>query len=344
MERNIYDVGIHHDIELWKALRLSDITSSDVASLFGISDYKTPLRLWTIKDQRLDEKVDNDYVKWGNRLQPAIAQGFAEDYGFEIEEFQKYISLEDKGEDMRIGSSFDYLIKGKADFKPTDDMDIMKNRLLILSLMEKHGEGILEIKNVDYFKNVQSWTGNEATPYIELQIQHQMLVSGKKWAVIGGLVGGNNLKVLVREYNEEIGREIIKRVKSFWKSIKDRKAPAMALEDIEDKNSKSEIYDDEIIEASENSVLEDLAERYETDRLIRKSAGERMERIKDQIFDELGDIKGAYGHGWKINTYISSEEKPEVRFEVRPEHVGEVIILQTARKRGSRVCKVTLKD
>ncbi|WYK04376.1 hypothetical protein DWF04_015295 [Cereibacter sphaeroides f. sp. denitrificans] len=54
-----------------------------------------------------------------------------------------------------------------------------------------------------------------APPHSELQVQHQLLVSGRQWAVIVVLVGGNDLRVTVRTRNEIIIQKIRDRVAAF---------------------------------------------------------------------------------------------------------------------------------
>lgn len=338
MERIELDISLSKDIDAWLKERAKDITSSDVSSLFELSEYKTPFQLWMNKRHEIWDSFKTTLTFWGNQNERSIADGFSKIYGFGIDHIDCYIRCPEH----RIGSSFDFLIDRKT--KPAitlDDLDITKDRLTMLSMLEKHGEGLLEIKNVDFWKHSKEWQKDEATPYIELQLQHQMLVSGKKWGVIFGLVGGNTPKLIIREANERKQEQILNRCASFWKSQAEQRPPAKTEKDFEDLNKLSRAYNEDILDASENSVIEHLVEEHEKERAIRDQAITRMEGIKYNLFEEIGDAKGAKGEYWHL-VASNVEDKPETVLEIKPEHVGEKIKIANGRK-GYRQCRVYIK-
>ena len=60
--------------EQWHAERAKDVTSTQVAALFGCNPYLTHLELWHQKATGYVEEFDNnDRVRWGNRLEASIA-------------------------------------------------------------------------------------------------------------------------------------------------------------------------------------------------------------------------------------------------------------------------------
>ncbi|RAZ83433.1 YqaJ viral recombinase family protein [Cereibacter johrii] len=84
------------------------------------------------------------------------------------------------------------------------------------------GHGILEVKNTDWLQFRSKWNDDGelmAPPHIELQVQHQLWVSGRQWAAIVVLVGGNDLRMTVRVRNEVIIGKIRDRCAAFWASI-----------------------------------------------------------------------------------------------------------------------------
>lgn len=183
--------------EAWLAERAKDITSTDVAALFGISPYLTRFELWHRKvrcDIEPDDIGDVERVKWGTRLQRAIAEGAAEERGWSIRAADEYI----RAPNDRIGASFDYFI-GDSDGTTV---------------------AILECKNVDGLAFRDGWVetdfGLEAPAHIELQVQHQMLVSGIPRTYIAALVGGNRLVILERDYDPLVGRRILDECATFW--------------------------------------------------------------------------------------------------------------------------------
>lgn len=182
------------DEAAWLAERAKDITSTDCAALFNVSPYVSRFELWHRKVQGfVTAHPENDRQSWGKRLQDSIADGVAFDSGWAHLPFTDYIRLVEE----RIGSSFDYKI---ADEGPW---------------------GLLEVKNVDGLVFRQGWTetefGVEAPVHIELQAQHQLLVSGLAVCYIAALVGGNRVHLLRREADEPTHARIIDECAAFWK-------------------------------------------------------------------------------------------------------------------------------
>ena len=193
------------DRDTWLKNRVRDVTSTEVSSLYGLSPYKTEFELFHEKrDGLVVEIKDNDRMKWGRRLEESIARGAAEDMGWEIQKLDVYM----RDIDARIGSSFDFQI-----------------------LSSTNGPGILEIKNVDWLQYQKSWSddgaGNiEGPAHIELQVQHQLEVSGFSWAAIAILVGGNETKIVLRNRDKEIGADIRAKVSEFWDRVNSNRPPS----------------------------------------------------------------------------------------------------------------------
>lgn len=189
--------------EAWLDNRLNDLTSSDIPVLFG-QGYITYENLFQAKlNNTKNPFTPNERVDWGVALEQAIAAKFAKDHGWDIRKKSEYIRIKE----LRLGSSFDYEIQSEEE----DDKGEA------YSLKE-----ILEIKNVDSLEYKNKWIQGfeiQATPYIELQVQHQLLVSGIKTAYIGVLIGGNKGLVLKREANPKIQDAILTKAADFWRKI-----------------------------------------------------------------------------------------------------------------------------
>lgn len=182
----------------WLKKRLEVITSTEVSALFDANPYMTHFELWHRKhDQEVVEIEPNERMKWGTRLEPAIAKGIAEDQGWKIKPLKFMRMVE-----HRIGASFDYEIVP---------------------------DGLLECKNVDGYAYKEGWAVEgdevEAPPHIEFQVQVELMVSEKKFAYIGALVGGNRVVLLKREPIPSVQAAIIERVGKFWASIESNTPP-----------------------------------------------------------------------------------------------------------------------
>jgi putative phage-type endonuclease len=176
-------------------LRKLDVTSTDVATLFNASPYQSYYKLWMRKAGRIEHDSDemSERMECGLALEEAIAQYAAQRHGWRIERFDEYM----RNEELRIGSSFDFI---------TDD------------------NKIVEIKNVDLYQFNNLWY--LAPPiHIELQVQHQLLVSGLSGAIIVAMVGGNSLRIYERGRDEGVHNAIVSRVRAFWDDIKGGNTP-----------------------------------------------------------------------------------------------------------------------
>ncbi len=187
--------------EAWLENRKHDLTSSDMPALFN-QGYISYEDLFQAKLNNTKVPfTPNERIDWGVALEQAIANKFAKDNGWDIRKKSEYIRIKE----LRLGSSFDYEIQSEYE----DDKG------------EAHSvREILEIKNVDSLQYKQKFIQGfeiEMPPYIEIQVQHQLLVSGLNVAYIGILIGGNQGIVLRRESNKKVQDAILMKAAKFWK-------------------------------------------------------------------------------------------------------------------------------
>lgn len=270
----------------WLKERTKDVTSTEVSALYGLSPYISEFELFHNKRDKVVVNIDpNERMKWGTRLESAIAYGAAEDQGWDIEKFNVY--LRDPG--ARIGSSFDFKINSKSD-----------------------GLGILEIKNVDWLAYKNSWiddgAGNiEAPEHIELQIQHQMEVADINWCALVALVGGNEQKVILRNRDRSIGQDLRQRTKAFWDRVSANVAPSPDYTmDAEFIIKKLHNTSQEGLIAEADAELEDMIRQYQ---FVHKEHSD-LEKIKEQ---KRAEILERIGLASKVITSFGSLSTGQVK-------------------------------
>jgi putative phage-type endonuclease len=65
----------------WHELRETGIGGSEVATIAGCSPWKSAFTLWAERTKKIErERVENDSVEWGVRLEPVILAKFAENH------------------------------------------------------------------------------------------------------------------------------------------------------------------------------------------------------------------------------------------------------------------------
>ena len=125
----------------WLENRLLDVTSTEVSCLFNLNPFKSEFQLYNEKKDKLVVHSDSERMKWGRLLEKSIAEGCAEQQGWDIEPFNTYLT----NKKTRMGSSFD--------FKITSGDEV----------------GIMEVKNVDGY----IYRTNGRMMAMEISLPHQ---------------------------------------------------------------------------------------------------------------------------------------------------------------------------
>lgn len=277
-------VTIPRDRAHWLELRKKNLNSTDIAVLFGLSPYMTYFELWhRMHKQMEDDFQDNERSVWGSRLQDAIAQGIAADEKWSVSPAIEYISLPAQ----RIGSSFDWWI-GQ--------------------------DGILEIKNVDSLIFKEGWLVDEdknieAPPHIELQVQHQLLVSGRSFVRIAAFIGGNKVVLLERKPDQAVADVILGRSAAFWSSIDRGEEPTPDFEKDSvfiAKRLYNQAIPGKVMDASESIEFFNLASEYEKKRQTAKEAEQAKDILKAKILMLAGTCEKVLGNGFYANTNVTA--------------------------------------
>lgn len=295
----------------WLELRTKDVTSSEVAALFGISPYITAFELWhRKKDGNVVTIEQNDPMKWGIRLQDSIAHGIAEDNGWNVRRMDEYMRCDE----LKFGSSFDFCIQTpvfvqpngeiiKTSMKPGDVTFTHKDAKL-----EFQEDGILEIKNVHGMVYKDQWLENddgtvEAPPHIEIQVQHQLAVSGYSYAYIAALIGGNKVVLIKREPDPIVIDAIRQKVREFWISIEANKPPAPDYSADAEFISKLYGYAEvgKVFDASGDKEIIDLALKHKQFTADEKKAKEGKDAVKAQLLMKIGESEKVICDGFSIS-------------------------------------------
>ena len=276
--------------EHWLELRKQDVTSTESACLFGESPYMTHFDLWHRKRSGVvPEFKMNERVLWGNRLESAIAYGIAEEQGWEVKPMKEYF----RHPDLRMGSSFDFVITNL-------------------------GEPVhLEIKNVDYLAFRDGWLEHEdgsieAPTHIELQVQHQMAVSGFKRAFIGAFIGGNRGVVIERLRDDDVIAAIKARVADFWRTVDAGLEPDPVMPGDAEVIIRLNQYakPGKVLSADGDEPLRVLLEQYKAAAAAEKNAKEDKDVAKALIFQHIGDAEKVLTSEWSVSCAMQADTPP----------------------------------
>ena len=309
---------IHHETEAeWIAARRADVTSTESAALFGMSPYLTAFELWHAKRSGAErEFIVNDRMRWGNRLEAAIAQGIADEKGWQIAPMKSYMRLPDE----RIGSSFDFVILNHPSGKPAH----------------------LEIKNVDWLQFREHWLRDDEMPeapeWIECQVQHQMMVSGFELSYIGALINGNESFVIERDRDDRVIAAMRARIAEFWRSVDANQEPAPVMPEDAAAVIRLNQYaePDKIFDATGNAEIASLVREYREASSAEKDAAELKKVAQAQIYALIGDAEKVLGDGWTMSASMVADTPPVV---ITADMVGSSF----GGRKGYRQSRITMK-
>lgn len=273
--------------EAWLDARKQDVTSTESAALFSMSPYITHFDLWHRKHSGVvPEFKSNDRMNWGNRLEAAIAYGIAEEQGWKVAPLKEYM----RDPDARMGSSFDFVITSLGE------------------------PAHLEIKNVDYLAFRDGWLEHEdgtieAPEHIEMQVQHQMAVSGFRQSFIGAFIGGNRGVVIERQRDEDVIAAIRAKVAAFWKTVDAGQEPNPVMPEDADVLIRLNQYarPGKVLSADGDEKLARLLEDYKKAAAIEKNAKEDKDVAKATIFKHIGDAEKVLTSAWTVSCAMQAE-------------------------------------
>lgn len=188
----------------WLQVRKGGIGSSDAAAAVGLHPYKSQLQLWmekTGQDGALpvpDPNDDTSPMYWGTVLEPIVATHYARRTGYRVRRINAVLQ---HPEHAWMLANVDREVTGSAEVQ------------------------ILECKTAG-IHGARLW--RDGVPeYVQLQVMHQLAVTGKQAADVAVLVGGQDLQVFRLERDEEMIAQLISLEQQFWGYVeRDEEPPA----------------------------------------------------------------------------------------------------------------------
>jgi len=205
--------------EEWLEYRKLGIGGSDIASILGLSSFKSPLALYLEKSGELeDDFKESEAMKWGTVLEQPIREEFSVLTGIKTMVPPPITMYRSKELSIALASpdGLGYSLPlvshdGRAE---VDD-----------SLIDSWYEG----KAVGYHRK-DDWLddeGNAKAPVMyEAQCMWELAVSGLPVVHLACLLGGQQFIHLEIERDEDLIADMLKAAETFWKRIEDHNPPA----------------------------------------------------------------------------------------------------------------------
>lgn len=279
--------------EQWQAYRQNQrgLGGSDIAAALGINKYKSARRLWselTGAVQREDIS-DKPAVKMGHKLEPIVAELFAEATGFKVRK-NNWILQHD---------TIDYLYANL-------DREV---------ILPDGSKAVLECKTANYNMR-KMWNEDTVPKEYMAQVQFYLMITGYKKAFMAVLIGGVDFDYWVIERNEAIIADIEKGAAAFWQHVQEGTMP-----DIDGSEDAAKLLLESYSEA-ETDLIVDLpeadAEKVEVREILQQQKKEiemQINAIDNYFKDQIGQAgakgarAGSYYVNWNFQNRSSVDEK-----------------------------------
>lgn len=190
------------DRDQWLEVRKGGIGSSDAAAAVGLHPYKSQLQLWMEKTGRdgglpvVDPNDDQSPMYWGTLLEPIVAAHYTKRTGHRVRRVNAVLQ---HPEHPWMRANLDREVVGAPDVQ------------------------ILECKTAGIHGS-RLW--REGVPeYVQLQVMHQLAVTGKQAADVAVLIGGQELQVFRIERDAAMIAQLIALEQQFWWYVEQDKEP-----------------------------------------------------------------------------------------------------------------------
>lgn len=184
--------------EDWLAVRKRGIGSSDAAAAVGLNPYKSPLELWMEKTGRdgalpkADPHDEESPLYWGTLLEPIVAAHYSRRSGNRVRRVNAVLQHPEPQLSWML-ANLDREVLGAGDVQ------------------------ILECKTAG-LNGARLW--KEGVPeYVQLQVMHQLAVTGKQAADVAVLLGGQQLEIHRIERDERLIARLIRLEQQFWQYV-----------------------------------------------------------------------------------------------------------------------------
>ncbi len=257
------------DREDWLEVRKGGIGSSDASAAIGLNPYKSPLELWMEKTGRTianEEHAGFDDPKyWGTLLEPFVAVAYQQKTERRVRKVNAVLQH----------PTFPFML-ANIDREVVGCPDVQ----------------ILECKTAGEFGS-RLW--RDGVPeYVQIQVQHQLAVTGKAAADVAVLLCGQQLEVFrIRRDEDVIGRLIVLEAR-FWEHVEtDTPPPADGSES--SARALRQLYPGggDTLDFSESQHLSQVFADLRALRIELDAKGQHAEALKQALQEAMGDASRA---------------------------------------------------
>lgn len=303
--------------EEWLAVRKRGIGSSDAAAAVGLNPYKSQLELWMEKTGRdaalpkADSQDEESPLYWGNILEPIVAAHYTKRSGNRVRRVNAVL--------QHPASEFSWMLANiDREVISADDVQILECKTAGINGARLWKDGVPE--------------------YVQLQVMHQLAVTGKQAADVAVLIAGQHVEIHRIERDDFLIGRLMRLEQQFWQYVvTDTPPPA-------DGSASAEIAlrtlfpqdNGETLDFSQDPSLSAAFDELQAVREILATHEKREAQLKQTIQQAMGDAtKATFEAGcvtWKKATDSESVDLKRL-LQNHPELQAQYTVIKPGSRR-----------
>jgi predicted phage-related endonuclease len=200
-------IGSENDRASWLAMRATGIGASESPMLFGQSSYGGPARVY---ESKVNPKVEDDatpWQRWGHLLERLVCKETAREIT-ESENHPGHYSAVMSG-DMLRSREWPWMFCTIDAYLRKEDEAKVPRRVCHMQAKTRRFE---------------SWENGPAEDTL-IQCQHEMAVMGTDHCFASALIGGNDLRWIRLDRDDEFIAQLVEVTGKFWERVENRMPP-----------------------------------------------------------------------------------------------------------------------
>ncbi len=257
------------DRKQWLQVRKGGIGSSDAAAAVGLNPYKSPLELWMEKTGRATANEEHagldDPRYWGTLLEPYVAIAYQQKTERRVRRINAVLQH----------PAFPFML-ANIDREVVGSPEVQ----------------ILECKTAGEYGS-RLW--RDGVPeYVQIQVQHQLAVTGKAAADVAVLLCGQQLEIFRIHRDEDVIARLIVLEARFWEHV-ETDTPPSADGSESSARALRQLYagGGGTLDFSDNRRLSQVFEELRALRGELNTKGEQAEALKQALQEAMGDASRA---------------------------------------------------
>ena len=276
-EPNFHGYEKDLDRDDWLQWRRKGLGGSDSAVALGIHPYKSPLDLYIDKIKGIDKPVENSAVEWGHKLETLVVAKIQELHPEECRVLET-LPLMSHPDHSFLLATVDSGTRGKD------------------------GPGIIEAKTALSFHGGSLWKDNKIPAHYRAQCLHYLLVTGRSFAILGGLTEGARFYTHIIRPDEEELEDLRVRLCQLWDDLNNHRILKLLDSTIRTSQALNEIYTEDVgdlepLDLRGNEKINKAIAQYHVSKGFEKAAKIDKTEAENIIKATLGNYETAYCDG-----------------------------------------------